>query len=129
MLKVANLTFALAVVCAWLATTAVRGADDKIDLTGTWNFEVDIAGNQGTPTFTLKQDGEKLTGKYKGQFGEADVTGKVKGKEVEFSFEIQGGGKATYTGEIDKDTMKGKCNYADQAMGTWTGKKAPKKDS
>jgi hypothetical protein len=127
MLKLASVAFGLAVVYACIATTAARGADDKIDVTGTWNFEVDIAGSQGMPVFKLKQDGEKLTGKYKGQFGEADVTGKIKGKEIEFSFEIQGGGKAVYTGEIDKETMKGKCNYADQAMGTWTGKKAPPK--
>jgi len=76
------------------------------------------------PVFTLKQEGEKITGKYKGQFGEADVTGKLKGNEIEFSFEAQGA-KITYTGTVDKDTMKGKANYADQASGEWKAKKKP----
>jgi hypothetical protein len=101
-------------------------AADKVDLSGTWLVEVDINGMAGTPEFTFKQDGDKLTGKYKGQFGGADVTGKVKGNEVEFSFDLQGEAKATYTGTLEKDgTMKGKANYADQAIGTWTAKRKP----
>ncbi len=122
-------TFALGLVLVYVCATnlAARAADEKIDVTGTWEAEIEIAGNQGTPTFVLKQDGEKLTGKYKGQFGEKDIKGTVKGKEIEFSFEIQDDAKATYTGTIDKDTMKGKANYADQASGEWKAKKAAAK--
>jgi hypothetical protein len=98
----------------------------KIDVTGTWNVEIDLNGNQGTPKFTLKQEGEKLTGKYKGQFGEADVKGRVTGDEIEFSFEAQGS-EIKYKGKIDKDTMKGEADYAGQASGTWTGKKSADK--
>jgi hypothetical protein len=114
-----------ALVC-WslvLASSAIA-ADEKVDVTGVWNVEIEIAGQTGMPVFTLKQEGEKITGKYKGQFGEADVTGKIKGNEIEFSFEAQGA-KITYTGTVDKDTMKGKANYADQASGEWKGKKKP----
>ena len=127
MAKLAHLVLALVLVCAWMATTAARGAEDKIDVSGIWNVEVDLGGQTGTPVFTFKQDGEKLTGKYKGQFGEKEVTGKVKGKEIEFTFEIQEGAKAVYNGTIDNDTMKGKVDYAGQASGTWKGKKEPKK--
>ena len=112
-----------ALVC-WslvLGSSAVA-ADDKVDVTGVWNVEIEIGGQTGMPVFTLKQDGDKITGKYKGQFGDADVTGKLKGNEIEFSFEAQGA-KITYTGTVDKDTMKGKANYADQATGEWKAKK------
>ncbi|HTM54103.1 MAG TPA: hypothetical protein VL175_08745 [Pirellulales bacterium] len=115
--------FSCALVC-WslvLGSSAVA-ADEKVDVTGVWNVEIEIGGQTGMPVFTLKQDGEKITGKYKGQFGEADVTGKLKGNEIEFSFEAQGA-KITYTGTVDKDTMKGKANYADQASGEWKAKK------
>lgn len=113
--------------CALVCWSLVLGspavaADEKVDVTGVWNVEIEIAGQTGMPVFTLKQDGEKITGKYKGQFGDADVTGKVKGNEIEFSFEAQGA-KITYTGTVDKDTMKGKANYADQASGEWKAKK------
>ena len=77
------------------------------------------------PMFTFKQEGEELKGRYKGQFGETDIKGKVKGKDIEWSFEVQGA-KITYTGTVDKDTMKGKADYDGQASGTFTAKK--KKD-
>src|SRR5690242_21408706 len=60
-----------ALVC-WslvLGSSAVA-ADDKVDVTGVWNVEIEIGGQTGMPVFTLKQDGEKITGKYKGQFVE-----------------------------------------------------------
>lgn len=98
----------------------------KIDVTGVWDVEIEIGGNTGTPVFTLKQEGEKITGQYKGQFGEAAVTGKVKGDEVEFAFENDGN-KVVYKGKISKDTMKGEADYAGQASGEWTGKRKVEK--
>lgn len=94
----------------------------RINVTGTWNVEVELGDNGGTPVFTLKQDGEKLSGQYKGQLGEAEVTGKVKGDAVEFSFELENN-KIVYKGKITKDTMEGEADYAGQAAGTWTGKR------
>jgi hypothetical protein len=91
----------------------------KIDATGTWSCEIKLGDNAGTPEFTFKQEGEKLTGKYKGQFGDADLKGTVKGDEIEFTFEVQGN-EIKYKGTIDKDTMKGDADYAGQAEGTWT---------
>jgi hypothetical protein len=130
MARLWQMSAVLALVGAGFLQATTASADDKIDVSGVWDFEVEIAGTQGMPNFTFKQDGEKLTGKYKGQFGSADVTGKVKGKDIEFAFEIQGGaGKVVYKGTIDKDTMKGEVNYADQANGTWTAKKSTKKES
>jgi hypothetical protein len=123
MTKLVSSALGLALLCASVMTP--RADDkDKIDVTGTWACEVEIGGNQGSPVFTFKQEGERLTGKYKGQFGEAKVTGSVKGNKIEFSFQIENGGKVVYTGTIEeKDMMKGKCDYADQASGTWTGKR------
>jgi hypothetical protein len=120
MTKLASLAFALTLLAACLATGAAQAADT---ITGSWAFEVEIAGNQGTPTFTFEQDGEKLTGKYKGQFGEKDLTGTLKDGDIQFSFEVQEGAKAVYKGKVDGDSMKGTCDYAGQAEGTWTAKK------
>jgi hypothetical protein len=118
--------FLAIMLLGWCQATTIAGENaDKIDVTGTWSFEVDLGVGQGSPVFTFEQKGERLTGTYSGQFGEAKVTGTVKGNHIEFSFEVQGG-KAVYTGTIEKDTMKGKANYADQASGTWTAKR--KKD-
>lgn len=94
----------------------------KVDVTGTWEIEIEIGGSSGAPVFTLKQDGETITGQYQGQFGEAEVTGKLTGNEVEFSFGPQGQ-VVVYKGKISGDTMTGEADYAGQATGSWTGKR------
>jgi hypothetical protein len=120
--------FAVLLVLAPLGTAAAN-ASDKVDVTGTWLFEVETDQGSGSPTFTFKQDGEKLTGTYKGAFGEAQVQGTVKGNAIDFSFKISGQGMegvATYTGTVDKDTMKGKLKLGDLASGTFTAKRQGK---
>ena len=106
---------------------ASLGAQAKFDLTGEWTFDVQTDQGSGSPTFIFKQTGEKLAGKYKGQFGEADLTGTVTGKTFKFSFSADAGGQAvniTYDGEIESNTaVKGKLDIAGAATGTFTGKK------
>jgi hypothetical protein len=98
---------------------------EKIDVTGSWNVTVETEAGSGNPTFTFKQEGEKLTGKYKGLLGEFDVTGTVKGDKIEFSFKASGQveGNVNYTGTTDGKTMKGKVSLAGLGEGTFTGKK------
>ena len=115
-------------MCSWLCGHPAQAAD-KVDLTGTWEVEIEIAGQQGMPVFELKQQGDKLTGKYQGNFGDQEVTGKVDGDKVEFSFEIQDGAVATYTGKVNGDKMKGEADYAGQANGEWTAKRKKKKSA
>ncbi len=102
-------------------------AADKPDITGAWAFQVETSAGSGTPTFTFKQDGEKLTGQYKGAFGEAPVTGSVKGNKVDFVIKVDIQGQQatiTYTGTIEKDgTMKGTAEVAEVGSATWTAKR------
>ena len=110
-----------------VALSAVRGAAQaKVDVTGKWAFNVETSAGAGAPTFTFKQDGEKLTGHYAGTFGEADLTGTVKGADITFSFTADAQGTAlknTYTGTVDKDTMKGKLTIEGIGEGTFTAKR------
>lgn len=116
-----------AIVTLVAALSAVRGAAQaKVDITGKWAFAVETSAGAGAPTFTFKQDGEKLTGHYTGTFGEADLTGTVKGADVAFSFTVDAQGtalKETYTGTADKDTMKGKLVIEGFGDGTFTAKR------
>src|SRR5260370_30566412 len=109
----------LLLAVAPLATASVKAAE-KVDVTGRWLFEVETDQGSGSPTFTFKQDGEKLTGTYKGAFGEASLQGTVKGNAIDFSFKISGQGVegvANYKGTIEKETMKGTLNLGDLASG------------
>jgi hypothetical protein len=98
---------------------------DKIDVTGAWSVTVETEAGSGNPSFTFKQEGEKLTGNYKGLLGEANLTGTVKGDKIEFSFKVSGQveGVVTYTGATDGKTMKGKVSLAGMGEGTFSGKK------
>ena len=116
-----------AVVMLALGLSAARGAAQaKVDVTGKWAFNVETSAGAGAPTFTFKQDGEKLTGHYAGTFGEADLTGTVKGTDITFGFTVDAQGtaiKETYTGTVDKDTMKGKIVIEGIGEGTFTAKR------
>ncbi|MFY9610757.1 MAG: hypothetical protein WAU45_19365 [Blastocatellia bacterium] len=97
------------------------------NISGAWDFAVETAGGSGAPSFTFKQEGENLTGTYKGQFGEAPLTGTVKGDDVKFTINISAQGQSMtvgYTGKITgKDSMKGTVSLGELGEGTWTAKK------
>src|SRR5206468_9079928 len=123
---VMRVMFAIAIVLSSAATVSPQ--DSKIDVTGKWTFTVQTDAGSGTPTVTLKQDGEKLTGHYSSQnLGEADLTGSVKGQEIKFTFNVDAQGTSltvTYTGTIEnKDSMKGNVDLGGMAQGTFTAKR------
>jgi hypothetical protein len=114
---------------AALSVAALAGAGQtaKVDVTGKWAFTVETGAGSGNPVMTFKQEGEKLTGHYSGQLGEADLTGTVKGQDIEFKFAVDAQGmtlNAVYTGTVDtKDSMKGKVDLVGLGEGTFTAKR------
>ncbi len=95
--------------------------------TGIWHLQIETGQGTGTPTFTFKQDGESLSGQYKGLFGEAPVTGTLKGAAITFTVKVKAQGEdmtITYSGTIDGDTMKGKVDFGGSGEGSFTGKRS-----
>ena len=92
---------------AAIATTATAFA---ADLTGTWTSTFNTQIGDQHYIYTLKQDGEKLTGKAKNDFGETEIKdGSVKGEDVSFTEVVNFNGNdltITYSGKIDGDEMK-----------------------
>jgi hypothetical protein len=112
-----------------LATAALAGAALAADanVTGEWDFTVETQAGTGSPHFSLKQDGTALSGTYKGQLGEAPVSGTVKGNDVTISFKVNAQGTdlaITYSGTVEGDTIKGKVSLGELGEGTFTGKKS-----
>jgi hypothetical protein len=118
---------AIVAVAVMLSATHTNAQADKVNVTGKWLFNVETGAGSGTPTMTFTQDGEKLTGKYVGQLGEADLTGTVKGQDIAFSFNVDAQGTALtfkYTGTIEnQDALKGKVEIAGLGEGTFTAKR------
>jgi hypothetical protein len=108
------------------APAAGASSGDKVDVSGTWTFEVETSAGSGSPTFTFTQQGEKLSGQYKGAFGEAPLTGTVQSNTITFSFKVSVGGTegtVTYFGTIAKDSMKGTATLGELGSATWTAKR------
>lgn len=92
------------------------------DMSGVWNVEVVISGTTGTPVFTLKQEGNNLSGKYKSQWGEFNCTGVVKDNDFEIIADV-GGNKFIYKGKVDGNKIVGTADLGGQASGPFTGVK------
>jgi hypothetical protein len=112
----------------WLGYSLAAAEQSGIDVSGKWMFQVETSAGSGTPTVTLKQDGEKLTGHYSSaQLGEADLTGTVKGRDIAFSFtaSVQGMSiNVSYSGTIENnDAMKGTVDLGGLADGKFTAKR------
>ena len=108
-----------------LLATAQLGAQ-ATNVSGEWAFTVTTDQGAGNPVITFKQDGEKLTGKYAGQLGNADLTGTVKGSAIHFTFTLDLQGQqapVTYDGTVEKNTMKGKMDIGGMVNGTFTATK------
>jgi len=130
MKKLYRLEVILAVVLVALFAMVVQTAKaaDPAHVNGVWDLSVETPNGTGTPTVTFKQDGETLTGTYKGRRGETPLTGSIKGNDIKFSITVHPQGQdlvIEYTGTVDGDTMKGKAKFGEMAEGSFTGKKRP----
>lgn len=93
------------------------------DVSGKWDFHVDLSAGSGTASYEFKQEGEKLTGTYTGLLGTAKLTGTVRGNEIRFGFTASYDGEAVpvqATGTIENDkSMKGTVQYGPIGEGTF----------
>jgi hypothetical protein len=109
-----------------VAALAMAQIANAADVTGTWLMAVETGAGSGSPTFVLVQKGEALTGSYKGQLGEAQVTGTVKGDDVTIQYKVDAQGQTlavTYTGKVDGNSMSGKVVLGTFGEGTFKGTK------
>ena len=114
------------VVLLAVAGFVVAQVASAADVTGSWIMAVQTGAGSGSPTFVLVQKGDALSGSYKGQLGEAQVTGSVKGDDVTIEYKVDGqaGSLAVkYSGKTDGKTMSGKVLLGQLGEGTFTGKK------
>lgn len=94
------------------------------DVSGNWSAAVTLDAGSGTAKFTFKQNGDKLTGTYTGQVGTANITGTVKGSDVEWSFESEQAGKISYKGTLGADgKITGTVEYGQLGAGKFTAEK------
>jgi len=109
-----------------MAAFTVAQLASAADVTGTWIMAVETGAGSGSPTFVLVQKGDALTGSYKGQLGEAQVTGTVTGNDVVIEYKVDAQGQVLavkYTGKVDGNSMSGKVSLGQLGEGTFKGTK------
>lgn len=117
------------VLVAGLApSVASQPANVRASVAGKWVLDVRLPGAPATPTITLKQQGEKLTGHYSGaRIGEQQLNGRIKGADFEFTVEGEtSAGPVTlvFKGTLTTtDAMKGMLRVSGGANGTFSGKR------
>jgi hypothetical protein len=90
---------------------------------GKWNVSMQLESITGHPVILLKQDGEKLTGTYEGRYGQSELKGSIKDKEIEFTVSIVAEGMQTqgvFAGTVNGDTMGGDVSFEGAGDGTWS---------
>ncbi|MFN9796650.1 MAG: hypothetical protein ACK57A_10280 [Gemmatimonas sp.] len=105
-----------------VAFSTIRAA---FDLTGTWTFAVVTANGTGSPTVTLTQRGDTLTGPYaSGRMGVIPLGGTVKDSTFTFAVNTTCGATLTFKGKIvDADHVQGDVDFGDQGGATFSGER------
>jgi hypothetical protein len=117
----------LGVATSLAATQSQRPAPPP-NLTGKWVLSLEMSQGTATPALELKQDGEKLTGRYIGRYGAFDLTGTLKARAIQFGFTMQADGepvRMTFTGEVaaDAQSMKGRATLGELGDAAWTARR------
>jgi hypothetical protein len=125
MKKSIRLRWLMALVGISLLPTMSSAQAAKVDLTGKWTFSVTTDNGTGTPTVTLAQKGDTLTGTYSSQvFGEQALKGTVADGKINFTFTAAAQGQSltvSYKGSVEADgTLKGSVDLGGFGSGTFT---------
>lgn len=97
---------------------------------GEWHVSLELGPIAGRPTIELKQDGEKLSGTYRGRYGASPLEGAVKKNQIGFTVRMNAEGQQTsgyFAGVVDGDTMSGTVEFDGAGEGTWSATRAPVK--
>src|SRR5712692_4273527 len=100
-----------------LLLLAARPVFAQTNITGDWDVTVNSPQGANTTLVTFKQDGEKVSGIFKGQQGQLPFEGgTLTGSDLTFTF--------TLTGKVEGATMAGKADFGGFAQGDWTAKRS-----
>jgi len=107
-------------LCLWvlLAASGLAFAGyEPANVVGTWKIAVTGESGSAEQTIVLKQDGNKITGTFRGPRQSGTLEGLVDGNKI--TFHVNTRVALDYKGTVDGDTMKGTMT-AKGKPGEWT---------
>jgi L-seryl-tRNA(Ser) seleniumtransferase len=100
------------------------------NVAGHWSVSLELGSIVGHPTLELKQDGDKLTGTYRGRYGPSPLEGAVKDNQIGFTVTLNAEGQESsgyFAGTVDGDKMSGTVEFEGAGEGTWSATRNPAK--
>src|SRR6185295_10299406 len=101
----------------------------QTSVAGDWNLTIQSPTGTRTVPLTLKQDGEKVTGMFKGPQGELPVEGTLVGSELKFAFAIPIQGQSldiSMTGKVEGEAVNGTAQFGGFGEGPFSMKRPEK---
>lgn len=101
-------------------------AAKSLDVTGTWELNVESPMGSRASDAIFTQSGETLAGKMVSPRGETPLTGTLKGEAIAFGINVNVQGQnlqIDYAGTVTGDTMSGTVVFGSFGDGKFTGKR------
>lgn len=111
--------------CLIVLLTTLCAALASADITGDWDFSLNVQGQTGSAEVAIEQVSDtEIKGTYVGQrFGEVDFKGTYVEGKLDFGLSLDAG-KIVYEGVIQDDgTIEGSADLAGMAVARFTAKK------
>ena len=95
------------------------------DISGEWNFSLNVQGQSGSAVATIRQNDEEIEGTYVGQrFGTVDFVGTIVDGVLDFQLNLDLG-PIIYEGRLQDDgSIKGTADLAGMALANFVATKS-----
>lgn len=111
----------LGLLTSMLLIVCVKAADTPANVAGKWDVSVSGDAGSASQTINLQQDGNKISGTFKGPRQSGPLEGTVDGNNIKFHVKTRV--PLDYTGTVSGDSMKGTMSGRGKT-GDWTATRA-----
>lgn len=122
-----------------VGTGLTQNQTKSVNVAGEWDITIEFYAVKGHHTVIFTQDGDSLTGIYRGKFKKGDLThswreiryaetdkGTVKGDSIDFTGHLRHGPLGInyhYTGKVTGDAMKGTVDMGEYGVVPFSAKR------
>ena len=105
---------------------APSAAPAAVNVAGTWTICLRFLRGEAFHAVELEQEGDRLSGRVRGQFSTSTVQGTVHGMEIEMRVVLRHEASSVsyaYTGKVEGDAMRGTADLGEYWTAEWTAKR------
>jgi len=96
------------------------------DVSGTWAIHLRFTRGESRHSMTLKQDGARVSGTYRSQYGWGQIEGRIDGTQVNLRVSLPYEASGTsyhYVGTVEGDTLSGTMPMGRMWQAEWTARR------